>query len=116
MDDNWDGVQNTFDESNPDEQDGRDKDHPKIYVGWAKHAMFSQRNTGWNDKISQGCGREFRSGDWFYMPQKETLIPGGNGTPEGEKMKLADWGSAASGPWAVEGGICGAQKGGYITC
>lgn len=116
MDDNWDQIQNTFDEGHADEQDGRDKDHPKIYVGWAKHAMFSQKNTGFNDRLSQGCGREYRSDDWYYMPHKETLIPGGNGTPEGEKMKKVDWGSANSGPWAVEGGICGAKKGGYTAC
>lgn len=65
MHDDWNTVQNTINYDNLDEQDGKDKDGAKIYVGWGKHAMFSQRNTGWNDEISQGCGREFRSRDWW---------------------------------------------------
>lgn len=116
MADDWASVQNTFDEGNADEQDGKNKNHPKIYVGWAKHAMFAQRNTGFNDQFSQGCGREYRSDDWFYMPQFDTLVPGGNGTPEGNRMRVFNWGSADSGPFAVEDKICGAQAGGYTAC
>jgi len=40
MHDNWDAVQNTFDYNNPDEQNGKNKDGAKVYVGWGKHAMF----------------------------------------------------------------------------
>lgn len=65
MHDDWAGVQNTFNYDNTNEQNGKDKDGAKIYVGWGKHAMFADRNTGWNDVISQGCGREFRSADWW---------------------------------------------------
>lgn len=65
MHDNWSTVQNTINYDNIDEQDGRDKDGAKIYVGWGKHAMFADRNTNWNDLFSQGCGREFRSRDWW---------------------------------------------------
>lgn len=65
MHDNWDTVQNTINYDNIDEQDGKDKDGAKIYVGWGKHAMFADRNTAWNDEFSQGCGREFRSRDWW---------------------------------------------------
>ncbi|KAF8453445.1 hypothetical protein BGX38DRAFT_1177022 [Terfezia claveryi] len=54
MDDNWDKIQNFFDEGNPDEQGGRNKVHPKIYVGWAKHATFSQRNTGGMMNLPRG--------------------------------------------------------------
>ncbi|KAF8453726.1 hypothetical protein BDZ91DRAFT_786666 [Kalaharituber pfeilii] len=88
MDDDWAAVQNTFDESNPNEQHGKNKDHPKIYVGWAKHVMFAQRNAAFNYRVSQGCGREFRSHNWWYMHEKADLVPGGNGTPEGGKMKM----------------------------
>ena len=66
MHDNWGSIQNTFDYNNLNEQNGKNKDGAKIYVGWGKHAMFSQRNTGFNDEAAQGCGREFRSGDWWY--------------------------------------------------
>lgn len=65
MHDDWATVQNTFNYDNTDEQAGRNKDGAKIYVGWGKHAMFADRNTGWNDVVSQGCGREFRSADWW---------------------------------------------------
>ena len=116
MEDNWDGIQNTFNEDNAAEQDGKNKDHPKIYVGWGKHAIFSTRNTGWNDVTSQGCGREFRSGDWFYIPKKEDLLPSGKGSTEGEKLRAFDWGSANNGPLVVEEKVCTLQNGGYIPC
>ncbi|KAI5789698.1 hypothetical protein DFH27DRAFT_614318 [Peziza echinospora] len=116
MEDSWGGIQNTFDEALTSEQNGKDKDHPKIYVGWGKHAMFSQRNTAFNDRISQGCGREFRSDDWWYMPKRVDMVPAGNGTVEGDRMKSKNWGSANSGPWVVELKVCGEKEGGYIKC
>ncbi|KAF8423304.1 hypothetical protein EV426DRAFT_603019, partial [Tirmania nivea] len=78
---------------------------------WAGQSMqcFLKGIQGLMAAYPRGVG-EFRSGDWNYVPQKETLMPGGNGTSNGEKMKLVDWGRANSGPWVVEGNICGAKR------
>lgn len=65
----WNDVQSTFNYDDINEIHGKNKDGPKIYVGWGKHAMFDDRNTGWNDCFSQGCNREFRSDDWWYLPR-----------------------------------------------
>jgi len=43
----------------------RGLDHPKAYVSWSKHAHFDDRNTGWNDPISQSTDNAFRSQDWW---------------------------------------------------
>jgi hypothetical protein len=67
MKDVWEKIPNTFDYDNIDEQGGKNKDGAKLYVGWAKHAMFNQPNTAWNDEPSQGCEREYRSRDWWYV-------------------------------------------------
>jgi hypothetical protein len=116
MHDNWDGVQNTINYDNVDEQGGDNKDGAKIYVGWGKHATFAQRNTGWNDEASQGCGREFRSRDWWYIPERETLVAGGKGSTEGDNMAKFSWGKADSGPWVVQEKVCSLKKGGYTAC
>jgi len=135
MHDNWDTVQNTIDFNNPDEQGGQNKEGAKIYVGWGKHAMFAQRNTGWNDEASQGCGREFRSRDWWYgslmfavnfgvcskslsryIPSKSDLINSAPGTSAANAMSALDWGSADSGPWVVAPKVCDAKEGGFTAC
>ncbi|RPB29314.1 hypothetical protein L211DRAFT_775715 [Terfezia boudieri ATCC MYA-4762] len=117
MHDDWATIQNTINYNNPDEQAGKDKDGAKIYVGWGKHAMFSTRNTGWNDPFSQGCSREFRSRDWRYLPTgRGDLVFAGGNSDLGRKIQNVNWGSAASNPVVVEQGVCGAQKGGYTAC
>ncbi|KAG0638526.1 hypothetical protein HOY80DRAFT_967119 [Tuber brumale] len=116
MHDNWDKVQNTFDYSNPDEQAGKNKEGAKIYVGWGKHAMFAQRNTGWNDEASQGCGREFRSADWWYLPTRSDLINTAPGSSEANTLSALNWGSADSQPWVVANRVCDAKEGGFTAC
>lgn len=116
MHDNWKDVQNTFNDDNWNEQDGKDKDHAKIYVGWGKHAMFSTRNTGWNDAVSQGCGREFRSRDWWYSPTRDYLIPSGADSDMGQELSNFNWGSADSIPFIVEERVCKERVGGFTAC
>lgn len=117
MHDDWATIQNTINYDNLEEQAGKDKDGAKIYVGWGKHAMFSTRNTGWNDPFSQGCSREFRSRDWRYLPTgRGDLVFAGATGDLGRKIQSVNWGSATSNPTIVEQGVCSAQKGGYTVC
>lgn len=48
------------------EQKGEDRDHPKVYVGSFKHAMFLTKYTGLGTLGADDL--EFRSNDWFYLP------------------------------------------------
>lgn len=115
--DEWNEVQNTINYDNLDEQAGKDKDGAKIYVGWGKHAMFTTRNTNWNDRGSQGCAREFRSNDWRYLPGgKDTLLFAGGQSELGKKIATFSWGSATSNPTVVEQKACAAQEGGFTAC
>ena len=71
---NWGDIQNTFNTADASLPIGGDNgrknlDHPKVYVGWSKHPQFHDRNTGWNDHISQSTGNAFRSQDWWYYPK-----------------------------------------------
>ncbi|RPA72335.1 hypothetical protein BJ508DRAFT_419523 [Ascobolus immersus RN42] len=116
MEDSWARIQNTFNDDNEGEQNGKNKDHAKIYIGWGKHAMFSDRNTGFNDKISQGCQREFRSRDWWYNPKKVDLVLSGRNTTVGDKIASVNWGKADSSPPVVEDRVCSEKKGGFISC
>ncbi|KAF8463426.1 hypothetical protein BDZ91DRAFT_731575 [Kalaharituber pfeilii] len=112
----WANVQNTFDYSNISEQGGKDKDGAKIYVAWGKHAMFSTRNSGWNDPFSQGCERAFRSADWWYLPARDDLLYAGRSSNLGKRINAANWGSATSNPVVVEQRVCSEVEGGYWTC
>ena len=115
--DDWATIQNTINYNNLEEQAGKDKDGAKIYVGWGKHAMFSTRNTGWNDPFSQGCSREFRSNDWRYLPTgRGDLVFAGTTSDLGRKIQSVNWGSATSNPTVVEQGVCDAQNGGFTAC
>lgn len=107
----WDSVQNTFDYSDTTEQGARGKDGAKIYAGWAKHANYDTRNTGFNDPLSQGCQNEFRSRDWYYMPDAEHLIAAGAGTEIGDAIDSKDWGSADGYPTNVQRNVCEREQG-----
>ena len=115
--DDWAMIQNTFDHSNFGEQSGKDKDGAKVYVAWGKHAMFTTRNSNWNDPTSQGCARAFRSGDWWRMPSSRAdLVYVGAGSEVGNRISAMNWGSATSTPAVVEGKVCGEREGGYVSC
>lgn len=67
MRDSWENVPSTINYDHLAENNGKNKDGAKIYVGWAKHTLFANPNTSWKDKASQGCGREFRSSNWWCV-------------------------------------------------
>ena len=112
----WGDIENTLttDQVNagdPRDQDGvKDNDHPKVYVAWSKHAQYDDKNTGWNDPISQSTGNAFRSDDWWYYVDKKYYIRADNSTDAGQAVGSADWGSADSNPPKVQSTICTADQ------
>ena len=112
----WSSIQSTFNHDNPGENGGKDKDGAKIYSGWAKHPFFDTQETRWKDSISQGCQREFRNNEWWYMPEFEDMVWAAKESPEGMKLATFNWGEATGVPWVVEDGICGKGDGGYVKC
>jgi hypothetical protein len=76
----WGDIQNTLttDEINAGDAKNpngvQNNDHPKVYVAWSKHAHFDDRNTGWNDPISQSTDNAFRSDDWWYYVDKSYYV------------------------------------------
>jgi hypothetical protein len=85
-------------------------DHPKAYVAWSKHAHFDDRNTGWNDAISQSTDNAFRGQDWWKFVERQDYIQSDDSTAAGQALVAADWGSATSEPVLVEEQICTAPN------
>ncbi|KAI4170337.1 MAG: hypothetical protein LQ346_008874 [Caloplaca aetnensis] len=70
----WGNIQNTINGWDDRlDQNGKDRDHAKVYVGSFKHAMFLTRYTG-----SYGLDdKEWRSNDWYFIPVRDNeLIDG----------------------------------------
>ncbi|KAK4465102.1 hypothetical protein QBC42DRAFT_283728 [Cladorrhinum samala] len=110
----WASIQNTFNTEDANLPRGgdnglKDRDHPKVYVAWSKHAHYQDRNTGWNDPISQLTGNAFRSQDWWYFPQKNDYLRADRSTALGNLLAGFEWGSASSNPPAVHDGLCSAS-------
>ncbi|UQC87806.1 uncharacterized protein CLUP02_13326 [Colletotrichum lupini] len=110
---NWGDIQNTFstvDATLPRGGDNGRKnlDHPKVYVAWSKHAIYRDRNTGWNDVLSQLTNNAFRSQDWWHYHVSSSYIRADGSTEIGKQMAGMDWGSATSHPASVHNGLCSA--------
>ncbi|KAK3987650.1 hypothetical protein QBC44DRAFT_331011 [Cladorrhinum sp. PSN332] len=110
---NWASIQNTFSTEDATLPRGgangvQNRDHPKVYVAWSKHAHYQDRNTGWNDPISQLTGNAFRSQDWWYFPAKSDYLRADRSTELGQLIAGFNWGSASSNPAAVHDGLCAA--------
>ncbi|KAK4231670.1 hypothetical protein QBC38DRAFT_465262 [Podospora fimiseda] len=107
----WASIQNTFSTQDATLPRGgnnglKNRDHPKVYVAWSKHAHYQDRNTGWNDPISQLTGNAFRSQDWWYFPVASDYLRADGSTELGQRIMGFDWGSASSNPAAVHDGLC----------
>jgi hypothetical protein len=63
----WNDIPQTVDGGNWFESGARGKDHPKIYVGWCKHAMFYEKKTQFSTIVACLDGTEMRSDDWYYV-------------------------------------------------
>ncbi|KFY40815.1 hypothetical protein V494_03313 [Pseudogymnoascus sp. VKM F-4513 (FW-928)] len=96
----WNDIQNTLTTEDAEAGKGPEPnglqglDHPKAYVSWSKHAHFHDRNTGWNDAISQSTDNAFRGQDWWKFVEKRDLIQSDIETAAGKALDAADWGSA----------------------
>ncbi|KAM3440218.1 hypothetical protein MY4824_002207 [Beauveria thailandica] len=107
----WDQIQNTFSDDTAGEKLGgpngqRNLNHAKVYVAWAKHDHHNERNTGFNDPLSQLTNNAFRSQDWWYLPQRDDYIRADGGTEIGRLIKGMNWGDASSNPASVHDGLC----------
>ncbi|KAJ6442749.1 alcohol dehydrogenase [Purpureocillium lavendulum] len=129
----WGNIQNTFADGDAGLPRGGDNgkknlDHPKVYVAWSKHANYQDRNTGWNDPLSQLTNNAFRSQDWWYFPTRGThrkpilyemiddnsltheraddYIRADRSTDVGRLIGGLNWGDASSNPASVYDGLC----------
>ncbi|ATY63275.1 hypothetical protein CCM_07590 [Cordyceps militaris CM01] len=109
----WDQIQNTFSDDTAGEKLGgpngqKNLNHAKVYVAWSKHDHHNDRNTGFNDALSQLTNNAFRSQDWWYLPQRGDYIRADGGTEIGRLMRGMDWGDASSNPALVHDSLCSA--------
>ncbi|CAF9928297.1 MAG: hypothetical protein HETSPECPRED_006797 [Heterodermia speciosa] len=87
----WGAIQNTINGwDDRFDQNGKDRDHAKVYVGSFRHAMFLDRYTG---LATLGADElEFRSNDWFFLPNFDNELIDGLTLPDFK------YGDAASTP------------------
>lgn len=64
----WSSIGDVQDDS------GKYRKHPKVYAGFFKHANFFNKKT--NINIMGADQDEFRSNDWFFLPQEKDLVDG----------------------------------------
>ncbi|PNP55299.1 hypothetical protein THARTR1_04441 [Trichoderma harzianum] len=107
----WGDIQNTFNTADGTLQRGGDNgrqnlDHPKVYVAWSKHANYNDRNTGWNDPLSQLDNNAFRSQDWWYFPVASDYLRADGSTALGQQLGSLNWGDASSNPLSVHNSLC----------
>ncbi|KAK1763092.1 hypothetical protein QBC33DRAFT_459994 [Phialemonium atrogriseum] len=109
----WGNIQNTFNTADAGLARGGDNgrrnlDHAKVYVAWSKHAIYDDRNTGWNDVLAQLTDNAFRSQDWWYFPTAGDYLRADGSTSLGQKLAGFNWGDATSHPALVHQGLCSA--------
>ena len=71
----WEDTQNVNDATDQDESTGKYRRHPKVYVGFFKHANFPNKKTNINVFSAVSPQDEFRSRDWYYMPNMGDMRP-----------------------------------------
>ncbi|PNP48105.1 hypothetical protein TGAM01_v200482 [Trichoderma gamsii] len=108
---NWADIQNTFNTADGSLALGGDNgrqnlDHPKVYVAWSKHPNYDDRNTGWNDPLSQLDDNAFRSQDWWYFPVASDYLRADGSTALGQLLSSYNWGDASSNPPSVHNSLC----------
>ncbi|KAJ0277076.1 hypothetical protein COL940_007957 [Colletotrichum noveboracense] len=101
----WENIPQTVDSANWFEANGKSHDHPKVYVGWCKHAMFFDKG-GLKDVLSCLTDNEYRTDDWYYVARtKSDLLNASPGTDHWTKFENENWGDAWSKPsneyWAA---------------
>ncbi|CAG8731041.1 17786_t:CDS:2, partial [Gigaspora rosea] len=74
-------------------QEGVGLEFPKIYVGWAKHAMFNDKNTDHSDIASQYTDDEYRSDNYQFWANN-SLKEVTDDNFYGQNFKKYNWGEA----------------------
>jgi hypothetical protein len=94
----WSSVHDTVNGADEIRNQGdRGKNHPLIYVGAFKHAMFDTRNTLLN--VIARDEDEFRNNDWFYWAANSLVL--------GETIERGwNYGEAKSTPGWVYDHVC----------
>ncbi|KAI9702550.1 MAG: hypothetical protein M1836_001030 [Candelina mexicana] len=85
--------------------DGRNKNHPKVYVGAWKNPMYFDGTVVQGDRlkaIQQGDKYEPKGDDWWYLPVEGDIVK--SGTLDAYKGKYGD---ATSDPASIRDKICG---------
>lgn len=85
--------ENTLSTNSDGSQEGNNLEHPVIFVGWAKHAMFNNEETRFIDLPSQYTDNEYRSRNhqlWSSFSLKEV----NDDNWYGQKFKEYNWGDA----------------------
>ncbi|CAF1428881.1 unnamed protein product [Didymodactylos carnosus] len=70
----WGDIQNTFAGRNNLDDNNKNEDHPKVFVGAFKHAMFTTKKTSVN--VLGAPADEFRSDDWRLFPWDDVMQDG----------------------------------------
>jgi hypothetical protein len=78
-------------------------DHPRIFVGWAKHAMFNHQG-GLTDLLSQFTDNEYRHADFPVWPTDLRQVTDDNAAAA--QFDKYDWGSATSTPAVMSRQLC----------
>jgi len=112
----WASIPSTFNHTDAGPVAAKNGDGAKVYSGWAKHPFFDTQETRWRDSVSQGCQREYRDDDWWYVPEPQDLVWAAKESPEAARLRAFNWGAATGVPWVVEDGICDKQDGGFVKC
>lgn len=90
----WDATRTTA---------GLGLEYPRIFVGWAKHAMFNHQG-GLTDLASQYTNEEFRNA--AHPAWADWLIPVDDSGPLAQRFDAFDWGSASSTPSVMSRSLC----------
>lgn len=95
----WNDIESTIhDESDIYTFGEKGRNHPKVYVGAFKHAMFTTKKTT-IDTAATTPGDEFRSDDWYWYAASKL--------DKGEHIPREwNWGAARSAPLIMFDEIC----------
>lgn len=78
-------------------------DHPRIFVGWGKHAMFNHQG-GLKDVASQFTDNEYRHADFPYLADNLQEVTDDNAPAR--QFDSFNWGSASSTPAVMSRSLC----------
>ncbi|KAI9786311.1 MAG: hypothetical protein M1816_008052 [Peltula sp. TS41687] len=73
----WGEIQSVDGVGDVKDDNGKYRKHPKVYAGFFKHANFFDKKTSMNVYFpGAGDSAEFRSNDWYYLPEEKDLVNG----------------------------------------